>query len=139
VYIQASSIVAASPLLIPFLFWCLLLLSQKQSAMPRRELIRGSKVSILSGKYFINDGAWINEAEGDGGLTAKKVYVLVQLKNKLVGTRLDKNTVSYNYKECEEPKNYDEAVLDQHPMLRKAMAELAKKMQNMTSRSLKFI
>jgi hypothetical protein len=93
--------------------------------MPRREPLRGSKVSILSGKYFINDGAWINEAEGDGGFTAEKVYVLVQLKNKLVCTRLDKNTVS-NYKAREEPNSYDEAVLDQHPMLRKAMAELAK-------------
>jgi hypothetical protein len=27
----------------------------------------------------------------------------------------------------EEPNNYDEAVLDQHPMLRKVMGELAKK------------
>jgi hypothetical protein len=95
--------------------------------MPRPEPIRGSRVSILSGKYFINAGAWINEAEGDGGFTAEKVYVLVQMKNKLVAARLNKDTVSYNYKEREEPKSYDEAVLDQHPMLRKAMAELAKK------------
>ena len=88
--------------------------------MPRREPIRGRQVSILSGKYFINDGVWINEAEGDGGFTAEKVYVL------LVGTRLNKDTVS-NYEAREEPNSYDEAVLDQHPMLRKAMGELAKK------------
>ena len=95
--------------------------------MPRREPIRGRQVSILSGKYFINDGVWINEAEGDGGFTAEKVYVLVLLKNqKLVGTRLNKDTVS-NYEAREEPNSYDEAVLDQHPMLRKAMGELAKK------------
>ena len=95
--------------------------------MPRREPIRGRQVSILSGKYFINDGVWINEAEGDGGFTAGKVYVLVLLKNqKLVGTRLNKDTVS-NYEAREEPNSYDEAVLDQHPMLRKAMGELARK------------
>jgi hypothetical protein len=106
----------------------LLLLSQKQSAMPRPrpEPIRGRQVSILAGKYFINNGAWINEAEGDGGFTAESVYILVKLKDKLVGTRLKKDTVSYNYKAREEPKNYDEAVFDQHPMLRKAMGELAK-------------
>ena len=116
-----------TPITDPFFFWCLLLLSQKQSAMPRREPIRGRQVSILSGKYFINDGVWINEAEGDGGFTAEKVYVLVLLKNqKLVGTRLNKDTVS-NYEAREEPNSYDEAVLDQHPMLRKAMGELAKK------------
>jgi hypothetical protein len=107
----------------------LLLLSQKQSAMPRPhpEPIRGRQVSILAGKYFINNGAWINEAEGDGGFTAESVYVLVKMKDKLVGTRLKKDTVSYNFEERKEPKNYDEAVLDQHPMLRKVMGELAKK------------
>jgi hypothetical protein len=120
---------AARSLLIPFFFWCLLLLSQKQTAMPCREPIRGRRVSILSGKYFINNGAWINEAKGDGGFTAEK---------KLVGARLNKDTVS-NYKKREEPKNYNEAVLDQHPMLRKAMGELAKKLQNMTSMTLKFM
>jgi hypothetical protein len=110
-----------TPITDPFFFWCLLLLSQKQSAMPRPEPIRGRQVYILSGKYFINNGVWINEAEGDGGFTAESVYVLVRLKSdKLVGTRLKKDTVS-NY------NNYDEAVLDQHPMLRKAMGEQAKK------------
>jgi hypothetical protein len=64
----------------------LLLLSQKQSAMPRPEPIRGRQVSILAGKYFINNGAWINEAKGDGGFTAESVYVLVKLKDKLVST-----------------------------------------------------
>jgi hypothetical protein len=80
----------------------------KQSAMPCPEPIRGRQVTILAGKYFINNGAWINEAEGDGGFTAKSVYVLVKLKDKLVGTRLQKYTVSYTYKARIESNNYDD-------------------------------
>jgi hypothetical protein len=99
--------------------------------MPRqyREPIRGSQVTIISGVFFNNEGAWINEAEADKGFTAEKVYVLVKMKDKpkLIGLRLNRETVSMKYKARAEPENYDEAVLDQHVVLRKAMNELAKK------------
>jgi hypothetical protein len=114
--------VAAQPLFI----W-----SQKSTIMPRqhRDPIRGNQVTIISGIYFNNEGAWINEAEGDKGFTAEKVYVLVKMKDKdkLRGVRLNKDTVSTKYKARVDPQNYDEAVLDQHFVLRKAMNELAKK------------
>jgi hypothetical protein len=39
----------------------------------------------------------------------------------------------------EEPNNYNEAILDQHPMLRKAMGEMAKKSQNIASKTLQIV
>jgi hypothetical protein len=67
-----------------------------------------------------------NEAEGDGRFTNEKVYVLVLLKNqKVVGSRLTKDTIS-NYKVREEPNSYNEAVLDQLPMLRKGDGRVSK-------------
>lgn len=99
--------------------------------MPRqwKEPIRGKEVRITNGKYFVNEGAWINEAEGERGFTECTVYLIVERKghDKPRLTNLLKKYVDLNPKPKEPPKQYDEAVLDQHPKLILQMKQLCDK------------
>lgn len=94
---------------------------------PHPSPIRGKPVTIISGKYVKNNGAWINEAEGDKGFTDHMVYVLIQLSSGTMKcSRLQKESV-INYQPRVPPTSYDEAVIDQHQELQIEMRALAKK------------
>lgn len=99
--------------------------------MPRRlwnDPIRGKPVKITTGKYYVNDGAWINEAEGDKGFTECTVYLIIERQGMPVKlTNLNKKYLDLNPKPKKKPTVYDEAVLDQHPKLLLEMQKLCNK------------